>query len=528
VYVILDAAGHDHSLARRAGVKAKELREFLHDVALDDLPSVDEARAQHRSRRQEQARERSDGGGYEAAQQPEYFDRDAQDRAWQDGIVQAALDHAEEQERAAAWQKMITPRTRQEPEPERKPIPAPELGRTSGEIRLASRLTASGQAFADALEDRGLILARVTAEDMQNLPPSPNPRRATESEQQPHRQPRSGGTLREGELVVVNQYGSMTRLSYNNTGLTRAERDARFQDIDRDALLSVTDAREVMAEVQAHRREEWKQERRAPYLEKRRAQLAGNADAQAINSAYRETRTGEEWLSALQERGFVVGRVTEEDAARSQNDRALGIRAARVEAGQYVALNEHGRVFHLDGTTIDDREQRILTRLADADASKHLTFREAKAAVEQERLADRMDAARTPRAKPGDPRSVMETIQPVALAGNMLGGAVKVVIEPLLGALSDFFTGGSAPPTPPPARAPQPPPSHAAPTPPERIRERINRATPEVAAFDPDIRERARHELPGMPQALQEELRRRAAEIEERRRERERERGRER
>lgn len=43
------------------------------------------------------------------------------------------------------------------------------LNRTEGEIRLAYQLTDKAQAFADALEDRGLILARVTEGDIEKL-----------------------------------------------------------------------------------------------------------------------------------------------------------------------------------------------------------------------------------------------------------------------------------------------------------------------------------------------------------------------
>jgi hypothetical protein len=46
---------------------------------------------------------------------------------------------------------------------------AKELSRTEGEIRLAYQLTDSAQAFADAQEDRGLILARVSPQDLPKL-----------------------------------------------------------------------------------------------------------------------------------------------------------------------------------------------------------------------------------------------------------------------------------------------------------------------------------------------------------------------
>lgn len=44
-----------------------------------------------------------------------------------------------------------------------------QLSRTEGEIRLAYQLTDRAQAFADALEDRGLILARVAEHDLEKL-----------------------------------------------------------------------------------------------------------------------------------------------------------------------------------------------------------------------------------------------------------------------------------------------------------------------------------------------------------------------
>jgi hypothetical protein len=49
-YVILDHAGDVHSLGRRVGVKAAELKAFMQDVPLENLPSVAEARAQWRER----------------------------------------------------------------------------------------------------------------------------------------------------------------------------------------------------------------------------------------------------------------------------------------------------------------------------------------------------------------------------------------------------------------------------------------------------------------------------------------------
>lgn len=54
-FVIIDRAGDDHSLGRRAGIKAAELRAFMADVNRESLPTVAEAR--------EMARAEAESGG---------------------------------------------------------------------------------------------------------------------------------------------------------------------------------------------------------------------------------------------------------------------------------------------------------------------------------------------------------------------------------------------------------------------------------------------------------------------------------
>jgi hypothetical protein len=75
-FVIIDPAGDDHSLARRAGVKAAELRERMKEIDPASLPSVTEARAQQRA--------------IEAERAPN-FDRDAADAAWMEQVTAAAI-----------------------------------------------------------------------------------------------------------------------------------------------------------------------------------------------------------------------------------------------------------------------------------------------------------------------------------------------------------------------------------------------------------------------------------------------------
>ena len=55
-FVIIDRAGDDHSLARRLGVKAAEVRARMADLDPASLPSVNEAKAQQRERQAERDR----------------------------------------------------------------------------------------------------------------------------------------------------------------------------------------------------------------------------------------------------------------------------------------------------------------------------------------------------------------------------------------------------------------------------------------------------------------------------------------
>jgi hypothetical protein len=61
-FVIIDRGGGDHSLARRLGMKAAELRAYMADLDPASLPSVAEAKAQQISRDAQEARQRQEHG----------------------------------------------------------------------------------------------------------------------------------------------------------------------------------------------------------------------------------------------------------------------------------------------------------------------------------------------------------------------------------------------------------------------------------------------------------------------------------
>jgi hypothetical protein len=84
------------------------------------------------------------------------LDRDQWKREGDELIAEGQRRQAAEQERQAA-------------KPPRPNPAAPELGRIDAGIRLAYSLTGTGQEFADAIEDQGFILARMTEADAARL-----------------------------------------------------------------------------------------------------------------------------------------------------------------------------------------------------------------------------------------------------------------------------------------------------------------------------------------------------------------------
>ncbi|MGZ8245239.1 MobQ family relaxase [Methylomagnum sp.] len=219
-----------------------------------------------------------------------------------------------------------------QPEPEQQKEQA--LGRTAGEIRLAYSLTDSGKGFAEALEDRGLILAEVTAAD---LAPWEN-RRELESllyqqkkgvwtvakgglealnekqrekaaaayqkwdhkdkadlktyveKVQKHKaeritelkgivanEPTPEGPplpwyIKQGDLVVINERGHLTRLTERTTGDDRDELDKYLATVDRAPLLNVSDAHAVALEARAATLQHRQAARTADVLERQAAE----------------------------------------------------------------------------------------------------------------------------------------------------------------------------------------------------------------------------------------------------------------
>jgi hypothetical protein len=186
-YVVMDHAGGLHALGKRIlDVSAGEVRARLVDLDRDQMPTIEQAREfmldLPRDRAERLTRELADVQAQIKAEQ-EYARRDPvrEEIQWQDALDRAAIAKEEGEPQFVAREGNRKEKTAEpeqtkagdrEKETEYQPPPPaakPELGRMDGEIRLAYSLTQTGQEFANALEDRGFILACMTEADVERL-----------------------------------------------------------------------------------------------------------------------------------------------------------------------------------------------------------------------------------------------------------------------------------------------------------------------------------------------------------------------
>jgi hypothetical protein len=279
------------------------------------------------------------------------------------------------------------------------------LGRTAGEIRLAYSLTQTGQEFANAIEDRGSILAFVTGEDAERLNrlewrrlkeqwkahtnETGNARKAT------GRGPQEPDKYRAGELVVVNQYGQVFQLNRHNTGHDEVARAEHLKDIDLTALMNVNDAQAVMREVQEHRREDW-------FARQPLGRTAGE-----IRLAYSLTPSGQEFANAIEDRGSILAFVTVADAERLNrwerqrlkeqwkapatekpgNARKTGERVPqepdKYRAGELVVVNQYGQIFQLNRHNTGHDDIARAEHLKDIDRASLLSVTTAQGVMKE-------------------------------------------------------------------------------------------------------------------------------------------------
>jgi hypothetical protein len=312
-FVIIDRAGDDHSLGRRLGIKAAELRSRMADLDPATLPSVAEAkslqherqverqkqqeinaaaeRAMHEARAAAKGRydqlhathkgveRKQSAGRYDALRAAEpppeiardfastanrttepaapNYDRDAYNGAWEAQIAEAAInaEAGKGRQRSDEGAGLETRAARAEASGgQQRPTEREDtrpLSQTAGDILTAWKLSRSAQQFEEALAARGITLAQVSGEE---------PRQSQRTAAFAKEIGNYARVLTEGEIVAVNLRGDVYRLDARTTGEAHPDIAARFPGLDRAILLDVTAAKEAMREAS---REIWRNDRQA-------------------------------------------------------------------------------------------------------------------------------------------------------------------------------------------------------------------------------------------------------------------------
>jgi hypothetical protein len=329
-FVVIDAAGGQHALNKKlTGMTLAAIRERLADLDRAQLPGVDQAKEMQAARAAVVAQERvKHGRGADGAGQ---------------GIAPSG-------ERESGAQPAIKP-----------------LGKTAGEIRLAWQLTKTPGQFAQALEDRGLILVHVSREEAEKS------WRAAAFHKAIGRQSRA---LKEG-FAVVDQRGNFYRVDQRTTGDHWEEIQKRLGGIDRRELLTVDQAREAMAEARKTEFAETKRaEREAAWVDRQKARPATELEQTIIAADKKAGRDDALFAAELGQAGIALVRVTASDvkaldALRQEQDIRLTVATAepdspaqrlrtfaRVREGELCVVTKWGDVIALNQQHIAALENR--------------------------------------------------------------------------------------------------------------------------------------------------------------------------
>ncbi len=224
-FVVIDQRGGTHVLSKRIlDVTATKIRARLSDLSRDELPSVEMARALLPEKEQERKSEKTQ----RIEKLEPVWDRDRADRTWQDAVVNAAIDKEKternfvepEQRREGAGGREEEKVKEREREAEQQAMPdrrGKKPKGVPGRVWDAWVQSDSSKAFATALDEKGIMFARVTKEEAERLY-----REAAFAKEIG----RNAQRFNEGELVIVNE----PRLEYHRDGEWVGPN--RFQKID--------------------------------------------------------------------------------------------------------------------------------------------------------------------------------------------------------------------------------------------------------------------------------------------------------
>lgn len=332
------------------------------------------------------------------------------------------------------------------------------------EIREAYFLSSDAQAFAEALERKDMMLARITKDDAR--------KQVVEFAFTDTYVPQ----YREGEYVIATERGRVYRLTGMTTGdsfkgirdftkpldqqdcpsleaaTSEMKKRSLVPKIDRDTVIAGMTQQARIVEIPL---EELPPAQRAKYApepgvtvpvlhvhdpspgEPRTALPYGanmpnvRGDGNHVWWAFNSTKTPEAFQQSLKDRNIELARVTAEDASDSKTEHWVAMRHGRyhpiLKEGEYVAVNERGFAYRLDNHSVGHELREVKAFMGGLDSRPVQSLREAQNVVEERRIEQAVRDQKTG-------RSSAPTIsdQPLGLraASRSLRKALDFVIGP--------------------------------------------------------------------------------------------------
>ena len=402
--LILDNAGKGHSLAKRCGMPMSEVMAFMRDVDLQALPTLKQAQDQYQQRKiagleadratvrdEIQWEQALDRAALELEKiQPQFLaaeDREEQQRPQREtraGALWEITATGSEKERAARAASIAEGQQRQAEEQQRqaelppptKPI-APELGRADAGIRLAYSLTGTGQEFANALEDRRVILAQMTEADASRL---------NKWEAQRLKELKELQEAFEAEKVLEEQQRQAAGLRAK----AEASYERRTGDKNRYSLESYTqyaDAREqTTARADEARQQEAAGKKPATETTRADAWMAQTGGYEKLSPELQEQAEAsyDKWTGPKEKYGladyvqYVQTREAERGAG-AQQEKPQG----KYKAGELVVVDAWGSVYQLNYRNTGDGGKARAARLKDIDRAALLSVTAAQSVMKK-------------------------------------------------------------------------------------------------------------------------------------------------
>ncbi|HTB11096.1 MAG TPA: MobA/MobL family protein [Bryobacteraceae bacterium] len=345
------------------------------------------------------------------------------------------------------------------------------------EIRAAYALSVDAEAFVKALEQKNMMLARITKSDVQRCAAE---FALEERKYVPH--------YSEHQYVIATEQGAVYRLSTMTTGDSYKglrdfmkpvnQRDypsleAALGEIKKRSLVPKVDREKVIADLM--RTPDILAPSETPariLLEQSLQTLAGGpgniptetrqriaptpavplaanpnylrGNAAQVWWAYNSTKTPEAFEESLKERGLHLARVTAEDAADSKTEfwiaKRLGRYSPTLREGEYVAVSDRGQAYRLTQRALNHEDREIKAFMGALDQRPMPSLREVQDAVQEKRQKD-IAASQSQGLEPATfgSRATGMILRTGRIAQKVVGGvAEKAVGRPLVWVANAF------------------------------------------------------------------------------------------